>query len=166
MKIKVKVKMRERMKNESDYGQYCLKQINNDFKKINETKSFKDQIDVLIEVPYLSNYWDMHYYEDNKETNLRLFKLKFAHIFNDADDNLFKEIFGVTSVKLADKLVNVTSQKDNEVLIDHIEIKRDKMFEQDKYSRYVIQPSHKRIDLLDTVKVLLDFKKKFQPNLT
>ena len=166
MKIKVKVKMRERMKNESDYGQYCLKQINNDFKKINETKSFKDQIDVLIEVPYLINYWDMHYYEDNKETNLRLFKLKFAHIFNDADDNLFKEIFGVTSVKLADKLVNVTSQKDNEVLIDHIEIKRDKMFEQDKYSRYVIQPSHKRTDLIDTVKVLLDFKKKFQPNLT
>ena len=108
----------------------------------------------------------MHYYEDNKETNLRLFKLKFAHIFNDADDNLFKEIFGVTSVKLADKLVNVTSQKDNEVLIDHIEIKRDKMFEQDKYSRYVIQASHKRTDLIDTVKVLLDFKKKFQLNLT
>ena len=40
------------------------------------------------------------------------------------------------------------------------------MFEQDKYSRYVIQPSHKRTDLIDTVKVLLDFKKKFQPNLT
>ena len=152
--------------NESDYGQYCLKQINNDFKKINETKSFKDQIDVLIEVPYLINYWDMHYYEDNKETNLRLFKLKFAHIFNDVDDNLFKEIFGLTSVELADKLINTTSKEDNQMLIDHIEIKRDKMFEQDKYSRYVIQPLHKRTDLLDTVKVLLDFKKKFQPNLT
>ena len=32
----------------------------------------------------------------------RLFKLKFAHIFNDVDDNLFKEIFGHTSVELAD----------------------------------------------------------------
>ena len=170
MKVKWECKQRwdeNENENESDDEQYYeIKQINNDFKKINETKSFKDQIDVLIEVPYLINYWDMHYYEDNKETNLRLFKLKFAHIFNDADDNLFKEIFGVTSVKLADKLVNVTSQKDNEVLIDHIEIKRDKMFEQDKYSRYVIQPSHKRTDLIDTVKVLLDFKKKFQPNLT
>ena len=40
----------------------------------------------------------MFYYEDNKETNLRLFKLKFAHIFNDVNDNLFKEIFGHTSV--------------------------------------------------------------------
>ena len=32
----------------------------------------------------------MCYYEDNKETNLRLFKLTFAHTFNDADDDLFK----------------------------------------------------------------------------
>ena len=74
----------------------------------------------------------MQYYEDNKETNLRLFKLKLAHIFNDVDDNLFKEIFGLTSVELADKLINVTSKKDNQMLIDHNEIKRDKIFEQDK----------------------------------
>ena len=53
----------------------------------------------------------MFYYEDNKEMNLRLFKLKFAHIFNDADDNLFKEIFGHSSVKLSDKLINTTSKK-------------------------------------------------------
>ena len=32
----------------------------------------------------------MEYYEDNKETNLRLFKLNFEHIFNNIDDNLFK----------------------------------------------------------------------------
>ena len=51
----------------------------------------------------------MYYYEDNKETNLTLFKLKFALIFNDVDDNLFKEIFGHTSVKLTDKLINITS---------------------------------------------------------
>ena len=68
----------------------------------------------------------MHYYEDNKETNLRLFKLKLPHIFNDVDDNLFKEIFGLTSVELTDKLINVTSKKDNHALIDHIEIKKDK----------------------------------------
>ena len=53
----------------------------------------------------------MDYYEDNKETNLRLFKLKFAYIFNDVDDNLFKEIFGHTSVKLADKLINTQAKK-------------------------------------------------------
>ena len=33
--------------NESDDGQYYLKQLNNNFKEINETKSFKDKIDIL-----------------------------------------------------------------------------------------------------------------------
>ena len=33
--------------NKSDDGQYYLKQLNNNFKEINETKSFKDQIDIL-----------------------------------------------------------------------------------------------------------------------
>ena len=107
----------------------------------------------------------MQYYEDTKERNLRLFKLKLTHIFNDVDGNLFTEIFGLTSVKLADKLINVTSKKDNQMLIDHIEIKRDKIFEQ-VYGQYVIQPPHKRTDLLDTVKVILDFNKTIQPYLT
>ena len=107
----------------------------------------------------------MQYYEDTKERNLTLFKLKLTHIFNDVDGNLFTEIFGLTSVKLADKLINVTSKKDNQMLIDHIEIKRDKIFEQ-VYGQYVIQPPHKRTDLLDTVKVILEFNKTIQPYLT
>ena len=52
------------------------------------------------------------------------------------------------------------------MLIDHIKIKKDKIYEQDKYSQYVIQPAHKRTGLLDTVKVLLDFNKTIQPYLT
>ena len=59
--------------------------------------------------------------------NLRLFKLKLAHILNDVDDNLFKEIFGFTSVELADKLINTTSKEDNQMFIDHIEIKKGKI---------------------------------------
>ena len=31
-------------------------------------------------MPYLSDYWYIKYYEDNKETNLRLIKLKLAHV--------------------------------------------------------------------------------------
>ena len=62
----------------------------------------------------------MCYYKDNKETNLRLFKLKFAHIFNDVDDNLFKEIFADTSVKLADKLINTTSKGENQIIVNDI----------------------------------------------
>ena len=100
--------------NESnDVQYYKIKQINNIFKNVDETKSFKDQIDIIKEIPWLNDYWYTEYCEDNKETNLRLFKLKLAHVFNDADDNLFKEIFGFTSLELADKLVNITSKEEN-----------------------------------------------------
>ena len=71
--------------NESDDEQYYkIKQINNIFKMIDK-KSFKDQIDVSKKIEWLNDYWYIEYYEDNKET-IRLFKLKFAHVFNDADD--------------------------------------------------------------------------------
>ena len=152
-------------KNKSDDGQYYLEQINNNFKEINETKSFEDQINILKKIPDLSDYWDMEYYEDKKEINLRLFKSKLAHIFNDTDDNLFKEIFGLTSVNLVDKLINITSKEKNQTIIDHIEVKRDKLFERE-YGKFVIQPPHKRTDLVDTVKVILQFNKTIQPYLT
>ena len=108
----------------------------------------------------------MCYYEDNKETNLRLLTLKFAHTFNDVDDNLFKQIAALISAKLADKLMNITSKEENQMFINDIEINRDKIFEQDKYGKFVIQPTHKRGDLLDTVKVILKFNETIQLNLT
>ena len=79
---------------DDDDDNITVKEINNDFKKIGETKSFEEQIDIFKKIPWLNDYWNMFYYEDNKETSLRLLKLKFAHILNDVDDNLFKEIFG------------------------------------------------------------------------
>ena len=152
--------------NESDDGQYYLEQINNNFKKIDETKSFKDQIDILKEIPDLNDYWYVGYYEDNKETNLRLFKLKFARVSNNVDVNLFKEIFDLTFVELADKLINTTSKEENQMLVNDIEINRDRIFEQHEFNKFVIQPAHKRTDLLDTVKVILKFNETIQPYLT
>ena len=148
-----------------DEQNYQIKKINNNFKKIDETKSFKDQIDILKEIPDLNDYWYIEYYEDNKEINLRLFKLKFADIVNDVDDNLFTEIFGLTSVELADKLINTTSKGEIQMLINDVEINRDKIYEQE-YSKFVTQPAHKRSDLVDTVKVVLKFNETIQPYLT
>ena len=108
----------------------------------------------------------MFYYEDDKETNLRLFKLKFAHIFNDVDDNLFKETFGHTSVKLADKLINITSKEENQMFINDFEINRDKIFEQNKYGQFVIQLTHKRDDLHAVVRVILKFNEVLSLDLT
>ena len=140
--------------NESDDGQYFLKQINNNFKKINETKSLEDQINILKKVPNLNDYWYNEYYEDNKDINLRFIKLKLAHVLNDADDNLFKKIFSFTLGKIADTLINTTKKEDIQMIINHIEIKKYKIFEQDKHSQYVIQPGHKHDDLLDTIKFI------------
>ena len=56
--------------NDDDYDddKITIKEINNNFKEINEIKSFKDQIDILKNISWLSDYWNMFYYEDNKET--------------------------------------------------------------------------------------------------
>ena len=140
--------------------------MNNNFKKINETKSLEDQVNIFKKVPNLNDYWYNEYYEDNKDINLRLFKLKLAHDLNDADDNLFKKIFSFTPVKIADILINTTKKEDSQMIIHHMDIKIYKVIEQDKHSQYVIQPAHKRDDLLDAVKVLLDFNKTIQPYLT
>ena len=52
------------------------------------------------------------------------------------------------------------------MLSDLIETNKDKIFEQDKIGKYVIQPAHKRGDLLDTVKVIQQFNETIQPYLT
>ena len=59
---------------DDDDDKITVKEINNNFKEIDETKSFEDQIDILKKISWLSDYWNMFYYEDNKEKNLRLFK--------------------------------------------------------------------------------------------
>ena len=43
---------------------------------------------------------------------------------------------------------------------------KDKIFEQDEFSKFVIQPAHKRIDLLDVVRIILQFSETIQSYLT
>ena len=52
------------------------------------------------------------------------------------------------------------------MLVSDIEINRDKIFEQDEFSKYEIEPAHKRGDLLDVVKIILKFNETIQPYLT
>ena len=75
-------------------------------------------------------------------------------------------MIGFTSVKLADKLLNTTSKEENQMLVNDIEINRDKIFEQDEYSKFVIKQAHKRGDLLDTVKVILRLNEVLSLDLT
>ena len=128
-----------------------------------DKKSFEDQIDIFKKIEWLNDYWYIKYYEDNKETNLRTFKLKLADVLNDVDDNLFNEIFGFTSVELADKLINTTSKGENQMFINDIKKNKDKILEEYKFDKSVIK---QRGNLHDAVKVILEFNETIQSYLT
>ena len=52
-------------------------QLHDYLKMISETKSSEEQIKLLKKKDYLNDYWQMRYYDDDKELNLKIFKLKF-----------------------------------------------------------------------------------------
>ena len=60
---------------------------------------------------------------DDKELNLKIFKLKFAYVSNDIDEKLFEQIFGHTFVTLANKLINTTNKGENQIIINDIKKK-------------------------------------------
>ena len=127
---------------DKDEDYYIKKQLNNYFKTIGKTKSFEEQIELLKKRDFLDEYWHMGYYHDDKELNLKIFKAKAAHILNDLDEQLFDKIFGHTFAALADKLINTTNKEENKIIIDDIKKSRDKVYEQDNFSNFVIQPSY------------------------
>ena len=52
------------------------------------------------------------------------------------------------------------------MLINDIEKNKDKIFEEDEFSKFVIRQSSKRRDLDDTVKIILEFNETIQSDLT
>ena len=144
--------------NENGDDQYhVIKQLNNYFRTIGETKSFEEQIEILKKRDFLDEYWHVRYYHGNKELNLKIFKAKAAYLLNDLDEQLFERIFGHTFVALADKVINTTNSEENKIISDDIKKNRDKIYEQDDFSKNIIQPAYKRGDLLDAVKIILEF---------
>ena len=80
---------------------------------------------------------------------------------HDIDGNLFEQIFGHTLIKLADKLINTTNKEENQIIIKNIEKNKDKLFEMKDYSNeWVIQPNSQRINLLNTIDLILDFNEE------
>ena len=114
----------------------------------------------------LRQYWNANYCDDNKKLNFKIFKLKFAHISNNVDEQLFEEIFGHKYVASANKLLNTISKEENQIFISDIKKIRIKFIKQDDSSNYVIQPSYKRSDLTDAIDVILNFNEIIQLDLT
>ena len=68
------------VENENDHE---IRQINYCFKTIDRSESFENQIKLLKKVDYLSEFWNRRYYDDDKEINLKIFKLKLGHVSDD-----------------------------------------------------------------------------------
>ena len=78
---------------------------------------------------------------------------------NEIDEKLFEQIFGHKSVKLVDKLINTTNKEENQIIVKNIEKSKGKLLEMDSFNDWVIQPNSQHIDLLDTIKLILNFDK-------
>ena len=139
---------------EKDKCYYEIRQLNDWIKTIDQTKSFEGQIELLKErAEFLSKYWSIKNYHDNKELNYKIFKAKAAYVLNDLDNQLFKKIFGYTFATLVDKLINTTSKEEDQTIVDDIENNKDKIYEEHKFGEAVIKHSG---GLLDAVKIILE----------
>ena len=76
---------------------------------------------------------------------------------NEIDKKLFKQIFGHTLETLANKLINTKNKEENQIIVNNINKNKEKLHEEDDSYNYVIQPSERRINLIDAVKLILDF---------
>ena len=142
-----------------------IKKLNDHLDKIiDKSKSFEDQIKSIRKVENLNEYCFINDYGD-KELEFKIFKLKLAHLSNIIDKKLFKQIFGHTLEKLANKLINTTSEEENQTIAKNIDKNRDRLYEEDDFRDYVIQPSDRRIDLIEAIKLILNFSKAFSKKL-
>ena len=83
---------------------------------------------------------------------------------NEIGEKLFEQIFGHTLVKLTDKLINTTNKEENQIIVNSIKKNKDKLFEIDKFSDWVIKPNSQRINLLDTIDLILNFNENGKLN--
>ena len=97
----------------------------------------------------------MSYYDNDKNLNLKIFKLKCAFLSNELDEMWFVEIFGHAFAKLIDKLINTTNKEENWIIVEDIKKNMDKLYEHDGFHNEIIQSSSKICDLIDGAKIQL-----------
>ena len=78
---------------------------------------------------------------------------------------LFKQIFGHALTKLADKLINTTNKKENQIIVKNILKNKNKHFEKYEFIDWVIESSDQRIDLKDALDLILDFNENENVNV-
>ena len=84
---------------------------------------------------------------------------------NVIDEKLFEQIFGHTLIKLADKLINTTNKKENQVIVTNAQKNKDKLLEMDDFNDWVIQSGNLRADLKYAIDLIFNFNKTIQLDL-
>ena len=98
-----------------------IKGVNNVLDKIiHKSKSFEDQIKWIRKVENLGEYYFINNYDD-KQLNFKIFKLRFAHLWNIIDEKLFKQILGHKFETLANQLRNTTEKEENQIIVNNID---------------------------------------------
>ena len=145
MKPWIKTKKNEIVKRKNDNWDEIIDKSKSFEEQIRfqKSKSFEEQIRFQ-KLESLKGYWP---YKDfgGKELKSKYFKIELAYMSNDIDEKLFEQIFGHTLIILADKLINTTDKKQNQIIVKIIEINKDKLFKEEKVRPYnfVIQPQQR-----------------------
>ena len=127
-------------------------------------KSFEEQIKSLKEREDLKGYLPYNDYDD-KELKSKYFKIELPDMSNEIDKKLFEQIFGHALIKLADKLINTTNKEENQIIVKNIDKNKDKLFQMDEFYEFVIQPSDRRINLIISINLILNFNETIQLDL-
>ena len=81
------------------------------------------------------------------------------------DNKLFEQILGHTFETLGNKLINTTNKEENQIIVNNINKNKDKLYEQDDFSDWVIQPNDQRINIIDVIDLILNFNESIQLDL-
>ena len=141
-----------------------IKNLNDLDEIIDKSKSFEGQIKFFKKREDLKGYQSYNDYDD-KELNSKFFKIHLPDMSNEIDKMLFETIFSRTLIKLADNLINTTNKEQNQIIVNDIRKNKDKLLKMNDFNDWVIQPNSQHINLLDTIKIILDFHETTQLNL-
>ena len=105
-----------------------IKQLNYSLDEmIDKSKSFEKQIESIRKVENLDEYNFMDDYGD-KELKFKIFKLELVHFSNIIEKNIFEQIFSHTFETLANKLINTTNERENQIIVNNINENKKKTF--------------------------------------
>ena len=132
---------------------------------IDKSKSFADQIKLLEKVENLHKYYSINGFDD-QELKSKIFKLKLSHTLKIIDKKLFEQMFGDTLEALANKLINKQTKKKIKQLFKTLtKIGINFMKWIFLIIIWMIQPSDRRIGLIDAIKLISGFNENENENV-